>query len=271
VDYYNRLESRVTYALMLKGDRHFGYYPPGQEDLTVAAAVARMEDRLAEALALPAGALVLDAGCGRGGVALHLATHAGLRVEGVDLQAGDVRRATEAAARAGAAQRASFQVMDFTDLRQPDGHFDGAYTMEALCHAPDVRAALAGFHRVLRPGGRLALFEYSVAPRERLTARQRELFDAIAVESAMHSLPAFVHGAFTDLLHGAGFADVVVEDATERIMPMLRWMVRCLWLPYQLGRLLGRQRRTVNALAAVEALRARGVWRYNIVTATRPP
>jgi sterol 24-C-methyltransferase len=126
------------------------------------AALRLMEDRLGHALALPAGSLVLDAGCGRGAVALHLAGAFGLRVEGVDILAGDVRRAARRAARHRDPGRARFQVMDYRRLRFPAGHFDGAYTMETLVHAADGLAVLRELHRVLRPGGRLALFEYSV-------------------------------------------------------------------------------------------------------------
>jgi SAM-dependent methyltransferase len=77
IDYYRRLESRVPYALLLGGTRHFGWYPPGAERLPMRAALRLMEDRLGGALDLPAGALVLDAGCGRGAVALRLAPPSG--------------------------------------------------------------------------------------------------------------------------------------------------------------------------------------------------
>jgi sterol 24-C-methyltransferase len=161
--------------------------------------------------------------------------------------------------------------MDYQRLAFPDGHFDGAYTMETLVHAPDSAAVLGELCRVLKPGGRLVLFEYSLAPRRELTARQRRVFDTIIAESAMHGLPGFVHGRFPALLHAAGFRDVAVADVSERMLPMLRRLSRLFWAPYQLSRLLGMQRRLVNAMAAVEAYRYRAVWRYNIVTASKPP
>jgi SAM-dependent methyltransferase len=253
IDYYRRPESRVTYALLLGGTRHFGWYPPGSERLPMRTAMRLMEDRL-----------------GRAAVALHLAAAFGLRVDGVDIVAADVRGAAHRAARHRGPGRARFHVMDYQRLGFADGSFDGAYTMETLVHAPDPAAVLRELHRVLAAGGRLALFEYSMAPREALTARQRRLFDAITEESAMHALPGFVHGCFPGLLHAAGFRDVQVEDVTGRMAPMLRRLARLLWLPYQLARAAGVQRRLVNAMAAVEADRHRGVWRYNVVTAAKP-
>jgi SAM-dependent methyltransferase len=160
--------------------------------------------------------------------------------------------------------------MDYSRLDFPDAHFDGVYTMETLVFAPDCARTLAGFHRVLEPGGRLALFEYSVPAREDMTDVERRLFDEVVADTAMESLPGFVHGGFPALLREAGFEDVAVEDLTERMLPMVRWLARLLWLPYQLGRPLGLRRRMVNALATIEAARRPGRWRYNVVTATRP-
>jgi sterol 24-C-methyltransferase len=270
IAYYRRLESRLGYTLLLGGTKHFGWYPPGSRRLPMRTAMRLMEDRLGRALDLPAGTLVLDAGCGRGAVAARLATGFGLRVEGIDILPGDVRGARRRAARRGAAGRARFQVMDYARLAFPDGHFDGAYTMETLVHAPDPPAVLGELRRVLKPGGRLALFEYSMAPRAELTTRQRRVFDAIIAESAMHGLPGFVHGRFPALLAAAGFRDVEVEDVSERMLPMLRRLAQVFWVPYQLSRPLGLQRRLVNGLAAVESYRNQDVWRYNIVTARKP-
>jgi SAM-dependent methyltransferase len=81
--------------------------------------------------------------------------------------------------------------------------------METLVHAFDHRQALGELRRVLRPGGTLALFEYSVPPRSQMTAEQREAFDFVVERSTMRSLPAFVHGAFPAILDEAGLAAVL--------------------------------------------------------------
>lgn len=72
--YYDTLESRIGYKLFLGGTRHFGYYDPGTIwPFPLTPALRRMEDYLYTSLDLPEGAKVLDAGCGVGHVARHLA------------------------------------------------------------------------------------------------------------------------------------------------------------------------------------------------------
>jgi SAM-dependent methyltransferase len=232
-----------------------------------------MVEKLADALALPAGSRLLDAGCGEGGVAVQLARSRGFRIEGVDLLEWSIERANRKRAGRGLAQGVAFHVMDYTRLAFPDAHFDGVYTMETLVHAPDYRQALRGFHRVLKPRGKLALCEYSVCPREDLTPRQRQGEDLIIEGAGMHSLPHFRHGSFPGILEGEGFTDVAVEDVTPRVMPMLRRLCAIFFAPYQLVRLLRLQRRFINATAAVEGylnLRDGDLWRYNVISARKP-
>jgi sterol 24-C-methyltransferase len=269
IGYYRRWESRASYRLLLGGTRHFGYYPSGAGHVPARAALAFMEERLGRAIGLPAGARVLDAGCGRGHAAMRLAAEFGYRVHGVDLLAEDVARARAEAARRGLGGLVSFAAGDYAALDVPDGCFDAAFTLETLVHAPDAAAALAEFARVLAPGGRLVLFEYSVAPPAALTPEQRALLAGISAGSAMHSMPGFVHGRLAELVAGAGFEGIEVADLTERMLPMLRWLARVLWLPYQAARLLGAGARVVNSAAAVQVARHPGLWRYNAVTARR--
>jgi ubiquinone/menaquinone biosynthesis C-methylase UbiE len=142
--------------------------------------------------------------------------------------------------------------------------------METLVHAFDHERALQELLRVLKPGGKLVLFEYSLAPRHDQSAAEQASFDFIVEGGAMPSLPSFIHGAFPEILERAGFVAVSVQDITDRVMPMLKWFAQIGYVPYQLGRLLGLQGELVNCISAVEGYRHRRVWRYNIVTAQRP-
>lgn len=95
---------------------------------------------------------VADVGCGPGHVTAHLHS-LGLTVRGVDLSPGMV----EVAGRT--YPHIPFEVAPMTALNAVDGSLGGLVAWYSLIHLePDrVPAALGEFHRVLAPGGQLAL------------------------------------------------------------------------------------------------------------------
>lgn len=123
---------------------------------------ARHIDRLAGPLAdhicriarLQPGDHVLDVGCGTGLVALRAAKLVGPsgRVVGVDISPGMI----EAARRADPG-RVQFSVMDAEALGFEPGTFDAVISLFAVLHFWDISRAVGEMHRVLRPGGRLAV------------------------------------------------------------------------------------------------------------------
>jgi SAM-dependent methyltransferase len=96
------------------------------------------------------GERVLDIGSGTG-IAAAAAVGEGRTVVGVDGSPGmlDIARRDVAGA--------TFEVMDFTDLRFDDGSWDVAVSSHALLFADDRPAALREWRRVVRSGGRLSL------------------------------------------------------------------------------------------------------------------
>jgi SAM-dependent methyltransferase len=106
-----------------------------------------------------AGALVLDAGCGMGRY-LRVAAESGARVVGMDLSG-----AVEAA-RALTADLPGVSLVRGDLLRPPlrEGSFDQIYSIGVLDHTPDPRRAFLQVARLLKPGGRIAIWIY---PKER--------------------------------------------------------------------------------------------------------
>lgn len=96
---------------------------------------------------------VLDIGCGTGMYWPVLLKHCG-RIVGVDYSAAmisEARRLIETKRLANVEAVAQ----NVEDLNLPSESFDAVLCIDALHHIPRLKCALANFHRVLRPGGKL--------------------------------------------------------------------------------------------------------------------
>jgi SAM-dependent methyltransferase len=129
----------------------------------------RVRDHLVAALALSGDERVLDAGCGLGlalvGCAKKLTTGKAI---GIDLWAAkDLSNNNPDATRANAAAEGVFdrivvETGDITRLPFPDASFDAVISMTVIHNIPSQDArdqALCELVRVLKPGGRIALFD----------------------------------------------------------------------------------------------------------------
>jgi ubiquinone/menaquinone biosynthesis C-methylase UbiE len=135
--------------------------------------------RLADDLvgAAPQGGAVLDIGTGPGVLLVEIARRRpDLRLAGIDLSADMVAAAQRNLA--GIGDRATAHVGDVTDLPFPDGSFDLVVSSFSLHHWEDPAAAVPELARVLRPGGRLYVYDFTFAPFDALTAAasDRSLF-----------------------------------------------------------------------------------------------
>jgi len=268
--YYDRTESRLGYMYLLRGTKHFGWYESGDAGWRFSPAMRRMEHQLGRRLGLDTGSRVLDAGCGMGEVARTMAADFGLDVTGIDILDFNLDEARRRSEKAGLTGHTRFVEGDYHDLSQfEDGAFDGAYTLETFVHAAEPERVLAEFHRVLRPGGRLVMFEYSRTPEERLEPAARAAFDAVCELGAMPAWHRLNHGDLENLLASASFKVEPVEDVTARMLPMLRAFAVLGRVPYATARLLGKTEKAVNAMSGVEMWKHQDAWRYNIYSATK--
>jgi ubiquinone/menaquinone biosynthesis C-methylase UbiE len=136
--------------------------------------VRRMYRRVAADIGqlAPAGAAVLDVGTGPGVLLLELGTlRTDLRLTGIDLSADMVTSARRNLAPLG--DRATAQVADVTKLPFPDQSFDLVVSSLSLHHWDHPETAVPELARVLRPGGRVYIYDFPFAPFGTLTEAAR--------------------------------------------------------------------------------------------------
>lgn len=271
--YYQSLESRIGYRLVLGGTRHFGYWERDTHwPFPVSKSLRRMEDKLAERLGLPEGSRLLDAGCGVGHVALTMATKYKHHVTGIDVVEHHFEKARRNAARAKLPEgQMTVRRMDYHHLESIESEtYDGIYTMETFVHATDPDAVLRGFHRLLKPGGRVALFEYDNTCTSEAKSPFANDMTFINEVTAMPTNQISRPGTIQRMLEDAGFADVEVQDISENIKPMARLFFALAIVPYLIIWPLGLRRHFINTMGGVGTYWGLGSWRYVTITATKP-
>ena len=120
--------------------------------------------RLARRLDPRPGTRVLDVGGGLGGPARTLALEYGCHVTVVDVTTSFVRAGQMLTDRLGLADRVTHRVGNALELPFDGGAFDVVWTQNSGMGIADKDRLYRGFHRVLRPGGRVALQEPVAGP-----------------------------------------------------------------------------------------------------------
>jgi SAM-dependent methyltransferase len=185
-----------------------------QEDLD--AELRPFGEAAQSALGLPAGARVLDVGCGAGATSLMLVeqVHPG-EVLGVDISAPLLARARD---RAVGVERVRFELADAQTFPFEPESFDAVFSRFGVMFFEEPVAAFRNLRRALRPGGRLgfvcwrALSEnpsFSLPLQAALPFLTERLEPAKPGEPGPFALASREHLA--NVLEGAGFEEIVIE------------------------------------------------------------
>ncbi len=102
----------------------------------------------------------LDVGTGKGLLAMALARN-GLDVVSADLSAEDSELAAFLGQKSGLSGKVTYLVKDASALPFPDGHFGCAAMMEVLHHLDNARPVLLEMARLVRPGGKMIIADFS--------------------------------------------------------------------------------------------------------------
>jgi arsenite methyltransferase len=165
-----------------------------------------------EAVGSSQGERVLDAGCGPGFYVAEILERVGPEGSVVGVDASEPMLAL-AAKRCEGRDNVSFEQGDVTALPVPDEDFDRALSVQVLEYVADIPAALRELFRVLRPGGRVLIWDVdwaTVSWHSADPARMERFLRAWDEHLTDPSLPRTLSAR----LREAGFEDVEMQGHT---------------------------------------------------------
>lgn len=185
-------------------------------------------------------AAVLDVACGNGSFAIALArAHPTIHVHGFDYAAGNITRAREGAARAGVADRCTFERLTVYDYDKQTlssecldwiaahaGQFDGLFVGEFIEHVANYRAVIEGLEHAMMDGARVVYTCPHGACAE-LIPRNVPLRRG-HVHRFHHDDVKAVWGPKLDFQ-----ADYLAAGLTERGNPLGNWLIRYTVAPHR--------------------------------------
>jgi SAM-dependent methyltransferase len=185
--------------------------------------------RLAELAGFFGTERVLDVGSGLGGPSRFLAWRYGCRVSGIDLTAEFVRVAEMLTEKTGFVGRVDYRHGSALDLPFAEASFDVVWSQNVAMNIADRDRLYAEMHRVIRPGGKLALQEVSAG-----SGGEAHYPMAWAREPSISFL--FTPDATRTKLEAAGFKVLVWQDTTEPSLEAARRRAQAAEAPAALGR-----------------------------------
>lgn len=219
---------------------------------------------------------VLEVGSGKGFNSEFLAQrHPDVEFVGLDLTPLNVKLAQQ---KAKSLRNLAFQRGDFNQIPFPDQQFDLVFGVECLCYSLDNHQTLAELYRVLKPGGRLVVFDAYRNPgfetfSEDLQLAASLLEASMAVRQGMNAILAW-----TEASKKLGFTILENTDITESIYPNVDHLHRLARRYFEANGIMRRLslffqkylvRNAIMALVCPTVLR-QGILRYYRTVAERP-
>ena len=215
----SQMAARDQWAEWL-AERRFGGDP--EIERRFSEELAQRADKVLNYADLAEGETLLDVGCGEGLIGFRALERGAGTVIFSDISHDLLDFCRAATTRFGTAERCRFVRADADDLAAiDDGSVDIVTTRSVLIYVADKASAFREFARVLRPGGRISLFEpinrfagreyadekwmgYDVTPIREIAGKLRAVYEAIQPRDTDPMLD-FDERDLLDLAEGAGF------------------------------------------------------------------
>ena len=215
--FYGQGVENITQQDFRGGFLNFGYWASGTTDYVTAAKA--LVDELARRLGLTHESRVLDVACGMGAQDAHLMkTAAPASIDALDVTWPHVVATRARMAEDGFADRVKAHHGTATALPFPDGSFTHVMSIEGPEHFHTRELFMHEAFRVLRPGGVLAVTDYTLT-HDPKNAVEQALVDFVGwlwrVPKANHDTKE----RYKEKLERAGFRNVTIEEVGKDVIP----------------------------------------------------
>ncbi|KAK9755113.1 hypothetical protein RND81_01G003200 [Saponaria officinalis] len=220
---------------------HFSPHIPGKSHRD---ATRLHEEMAVDLIKVKPGQKIVDVGCGVGGPMRAIAAHSQAHVVGITINEYQVNRAKIHNKKAGLDHLCEVVCGNFLEMPFSDNSFDGAYSIEATCHAPKLEDVYSEVYRVLKPGSMFVSYEWVTTDKyDGENAEHRDIIQGIERGDALPGMRNY-----TDIAVAAkkvGFEVVAEKDLAKP--PAKAW-----WSRLKMGKLsYWRNHVIVTVLAAI--------------------
>lgn len=202
--YYDKVSNIYRYGW---GDCF--HFAPFHHNENLKDAIIAIEKKLIHDAGINSEMDVLDIGCGIGGPARNIARLSGCKITGITISKEQVKIAEKITKQQNLQNNCSFKLMDAMKMSFDDNSFDAVYSIECICHIPDKKKLYKEVHRILKPGGIFAGWDW-IKTTDLSEKIEKKHIEKICIYFALPSMNS-LNNINSDIKK-AGFEIMKIED-----------------------------------------------------------